>query len=371
MRDARRWDIFCRVVDNLGDAAVCWRLARQLAHEHRLAVRLWIDEPGALVRLVPDAAPGRETEGVRIERWDACDPRLGSAADVADVVIAAFGCTLPEGYRRAMRARPPVWVDLEYLSAEAWVDAHHGLPSPKPDGLVEHFFFPGPGDAAGGMLREHDLIARRDAFDADPSARDGFLASLGVEARPDDRFVSLFCYPWAHVDALLGALDADPGPGRWRLLVAEGVAGDAPAHPRLQRIPFVPQRDVDRLLWRCDLNFVRGEDSFVRALWAGRPMVWQIYPQADGAHLPKLQAFVDRWLEAAAVPAEAARAFERAHAAWNAPAGPDGRAAAAAALPALLRSLPELHAGARRVATVHSRAPGLAARLVEFVDRRL
>lgn len=371
MRDARRWDIFCRVVDNLGDAAVCWRLARQLADEYRFDVRLWIDLPEALARMVPGALPGREIEGVAIERWDESDPRLGAAADVSHVVLAAFACTLPEGYRHAMRSHPPVWIDLEYLSAEAWVDTHHGLDSVKSDGLVESFFFPGPGDGAGGMSREHDLIARRDAFETDPSQRADFLAALGVEVHPDDRFVSLFCYPWAHVDALLGALDADPGPGRWRVLLPEGVAPDAPSHVRLQRIPFVPQRDVDRLLWSCELNFVRGEDSFVRALWAGRPMVWQIYPQQERAHLPKLQAFVDRWQHAAALPAAAADAFERAHAAWNAPAGTDGHTATAAALPAFLRTLPELRAGARRAAQTHSRAPALAARLVEFVARRL
>lgn len=373
MRDARRWDIFCRVVDNLGDAAVCWRLARQLADEHRLAVRLWIDLPDALARLVPGATPGRDTEGVHIERWDAADPRLGPAAEVADVVIAAFACTLPVGYRRAMRARAPVWIDLEYLSAEPWVDSHHGLPSLKPDGLVEHFYFPGPGAGAGGMLRELDLIARRDAFDADPSARGAFLSTLGVDARPGDRFVSLFCYPWAQVGALLGALDADPGPGDWHVLLPEGVVRDARSHPRLKRIPFVPQRDVDRLLWCCELNFVRGEDSFVRALWTGRPMVWQIYPQQEGAHLPKLQAFVEGWLSEAGAPAESAAAFERTHAAWNAAAGGDGQAAdaVAAALPALLDALPGLRAGAGRVAAAHSGRPGLAARLVEFAARRL
>jgi uncharacterized repeat protein (TIGR03837 family) len=391
MRQALRWDIFCRVVDNLGDAAVCWRLARQLADEHDLVVRLWIDLPDALARLVPGAAPGNTHEGVSIAHWHESDPRLGVSADVADVVIAAFACTLPDGYRLEMRTRRPVWVDLEYLSAQAWVDSHHGLPSPKPDGLIEHFFFPGPGSGAGGMLREHDLIARRDAFDADPAARNRFLEGLGVEAGPGDRFVSLFCYPWARVGALLAALDAAPGPGQWRVLVAEGVACDTPEHPRLKRVPFVPQRDIDRLLWCCELNFVRGEDSFVRALWAGRPMVWQIYPQQDGAHLPKLQAFVARWLETAGLPDDAARAFEHTQVAWNIRPGTEHPAEdvtelscvkgaegtedpidpAVAALAALLRTLPVQHAGARRVAAAHSHAPGLAARLVEFVACRL
>jgi uncharacterized repeat protein (TIGR03837 family) len=57
-------------------------------------------------------------------------------------------------------------------------------------------------------------------------------------------------------------------------------------------LPFVEQERYDELLWACDVNFVRGEDSFVRALWAGKPFIWQIYPQQDMAHLKKLEAFL-------------------------------------------------------------------------------
>jgi hypothetical protein len=39
---------------------------------------------------------------------------------------------------------------------------------------------------------------------------------------------------------------------------------------------------------------VRGEDSLVRAIWAGAPFVWQIYPQDDDAHRIKLDAFLSR-----------------------------------------------------------------------------
>ncbi|HYF59804.1 MAG TPA: elongation factor P maturation arginine rhamnosyltransferase EarP, partial [Burkholderiaceae bacterium] len=211
----RRWDLFCRVVDNLGDAAVTWRIARQLAGEHGVAPRLWIDAPEALARLVPGAAPGLEVDGVRIERWDPDAPGLArpAPAEVADVVVAAFGCDPPEGYRAAMRTRRPVWLNLEYLSAERWIDDHHGLPSPKPDGLVEHFFFPGFGEATGGLPREADLFARRAAFLADPAARAAFLASIGVEAVPGERLASVFCYPGSPVGALADALAARG----WRL----------------------------------------------------------------------------------------------------------------------------------------------------------
>ena len=72
-----------------------------------------------------------------------------------------------------------------------------------------------------------------------------------------------------------------------------------PACVRVQPLPWLSQPDYDRLLCACDLNFVRGEDSFVRAQWAAKPFVWQIYPQHDGVHAGKLDAFLQRHLAAA------------------------------------------------------------------------
>lgn len=63
----------------------------------------------------------------------------------------------------------------------------------------------------------------------------------------------------------------------------------------LQVIPFMTQDQYDRLLWSCDINFVRGEDSFVRGQWAAKPLVWHIYPQDEEAHLVKLAAFMERY----------------------------------------------------------------------------
>ena len=74
-------------------------------------------------------------------------------------------------------------------------------------------------------------------------------------------------------------------------------------------LPLIDQADFDHLLWACDLNFVRGEDSLVRALWAAKPFVWQIYPQQDDAHHAKLWAFLD-WLQAPA-------SLRRFHEVWN------------------------------------------------------
>jgi uncharacterized repeat protein (TIGR03837 family) len=58
-------------------------------------------------------------------------------------------------------------------------------------------------------------------------------------------------------------------------------------------LPFLSPSQYDQLLWACDVNMVRGEDSFIRGHWAARPLLWHIYPQEENAHWPKL----DAWLE--------------------------------------------------------------------------
>ncbi|QDX80378.1 hypothetical protein B9N43_03330 [Denitratisoma sp. DHT3] len=306
----QRWDIFCRVVDNFGDIGVCWRLARQLAAEHGLAVRLWVDDLMPFARLCPDIDPARGEQtaaGVAVRRWPDPWPTPMSAAaadEVAAVVIEAFACELPPAYLAAMARRPvaPVWINLEYLSAEDWVEGCHGLTSPHPTlPLTKHFFFPGFTSATGGLLREADYDRRRAGFDGQDLRR-----RLGLPAALDNPLtVSLFGYENTALPDLLETWAADERP--IELLVPEGRLtpvvqaffgssswrrGRLSAHP----LPFLPQPEYDELLWLCDLNFVRGEDSFVRAQWAEKPFVWHIYPQADDHHQVKLAAFLDRYL---------------------------------------------------------------------------
>lgn len=298
-------DIFCRVVDNYGDIGVCWRLARRLAHGRGWDVRLWVDDLTSFARIQPGILPDlprQQLAGIDIVHWsDFPDPALAAR----DVVIEAFACDPPAPFLDSMRRAHPAWINLEYLSAESWVESCHGLPSQRPDGLVKHFFFPGFTNATGGLLREPGLSAERDALQASAQDQEVFLRSLGVapellsRRRAGARTVSLFCYPAAPVPALAEALAADPRPSV--LLAPEGVAPGLEAAcaargaPMVARLPFVAQPDFDRLLWCCDLNFVRGEDSFVRAAWAARPLVWQIYPQEENVHLEKLEAWLARY----------------------------------------------------------------------------
>ena len=399
---AMLWDLFCRVIDNFGDMGVCWRLAADLGQRGH-QVRLWVDDASVLSWMAPqvswqtDPSLGLETgsgqPGVTVCHWADAE---SLSADIAtdptpilpgDVVIEAFGCNLPDAFvARMQRPVPPQWVNLEYLSAEDYVERSHGLPSPvwhgPGAGLRKRFFYPGFTPATGGLLREPDLLARRAAWD--DTARQAWLQRCGIAWAPSERVVSIFCYANAPVAPLLTQLSAQSAltdarsapPPITHVLLTHGHATqlglawlNSVPHPaagvQLHPLPALPQPEFDHLLWSCDLNFVRGEDSAVRALWAGKPHVWQIYEQDDGVHADKLNAFIDRWM--ADWPADVRQQVTAVWKGWN------GLAPLPASLPASLPDwTPDTTPWAQHTLMARKTLliqEDLATQLLQFVDQ--
>ncbi len=375
------WDIFCSVVDNYGDIGVTWRLARQLAEEFGIAVHLWVDDLQAFRNIRPEIdchADKQVLNGVEIRYWTKPLPN-----DIpGEVVIEALACDIPESYIQAMAGLSPrpIWLNLEYLSAEDWVSGVHGLPSPHPRlPLTKYFFMPGYTTGTGGLCREHWLVQRRDRFQSDPDAQSTFWKRIGLPARePGHLRISLFSYESASLPGLLSACAT--GDRAIDLLVPRGKAiphiaawfssKDIDAGDRLHRgklcvhiLPMLPQDDYDRLLWACDLNIVRGEDSFVRAQFAARPMLWQAYVQDEDAHLVKLDAFLD--LYCADLPPATADLARRTWRAWN------RQEEIGALWPDLLASLPQLDQHARAWATHLAAQTDLSSNLVKFINKLL
>ena len=325
------WDIFCRVIDNYGDLGVCWRLTADLAARGH-SVRLWVDDARALDWMAPGARAGH-WPGVQVLDWT-CATSATVLADLpaSAVWVEGFGCNLAPEFiahfvqRHAdpatMAPTVPTWINLEYLSAEDYVERCHGLPSPvmrgPARGWQKFFFYPGFTPHTGGLLREPGLLAqsphraRPDTNAAGAVADDAhrtaatirLLHSWGVTWR-GERLVSLFCYAPALLPALLHQLAQQPQPtlllathgkaqsALQHCLGADWAAAPAPgSNLRIAALPALSQTQFDDLLHCCDLNFVRGEDSLVRAIWAGKPFVWNIYAQDDGAHADKLHALL-------------------------------------------------------------------------------
>ena len=281
-------------------------------------LRLWVDDLHSFARIQADVRydlQSQHVQGVQIERWHRDRHDYPTPYPF---IIEAFACDPPEAMTRPLNDTEHVWINLDYLSAEPWVQGCHGLPSPQQNGAHKYFFFPGFLPQTGGLLREADLLTRRDAFQQDDQAYQAMLSRLGVAQehiqallKGEMQQMFLFCYPDAPVLTLPEVLSTLEQ--KTLLLVPESVALRIPelAQGKLlvQRIPAVDQADFDALLWRSALNIVRGEDSLVRAIWAGQPMLWQPYVQEEQAHLDKLQA----WLDTGTLP-EAVQAL---HLAWS------------------------------------------------------
>jgi uncharacterized repeat protein (TIGR03837 family) len=380
-----RWDVFCRVVDNFGDIGVCWRLCANLAARGH-TVRLWVDDASALDWMAPGARAG-QWPGVQVYAWASShDAAVLVTLEPADVWIEGFGCEIaPEfiaaramsmGIKGQFDINIPVWINLEYLSAESYVERCHGLPSPilhgPAQGWTKHFYYPGFTANTGGLLRE--WAAEPHPRQPEATARRAWLAQHGVDWQ-GETLISLFCYAPVALPALLESLAGSTRPtlilvtpGRAQAAVRTwlaahgGIGADQPngigtGALRLHFLPALTQLNYDLLLSTCDLNFVRGEDSLIRAIWAGQPWVWQIYPQDDDAHAEKLLAVLDQ--------IQAPGTLRAAHLTWNRLTTPETKAVDWADLPQ-----PEWIASAQKLRQRLAEMPDLVSQLIGFVQKK-
>lgn len=363
-----RIDLFCQVVDNYGDIGVCWRLARQLSRS--IPVRLFVDDLQAFSRIEkaidPKQSPQRVAHTV-IHHWADAEQ-----AQPAPIVIEAFGCDLPERYIHHMPQHTQLWLNVEYLSAESWVEDLHLMPSPQANGISKYFFFPGFTEKTGGLLapmegleivkakvsrgvsnsvgvklmetvgsvdtvekmsspddvgsanqleivkpmEEADSISTAESVATKnvapapavgeqqplPGAKTDASSNFdwqrfGLSIPSHHKVAFVFPYLNAPLETLYEALAQQVQP--WTVLLA-ATAPEPVLSPEqrtrlsIHRLPFIQQADFDALLDAADLNIIRGEDSFVRAIWAAKPFIWQPYIQDEDTHLEKLRAWLAR-----------------------------------------------------------------------------
>jgi uncharacterized repeat protein (TIGR03837 family) len=294
----RAWIIFCRVVDHFGDAGFCWRLCLALADRgaaHGIGqVTLVIDAPDVLQKIQGPV----QQHAVRVLDWESV-----SALPQADVVIEAFGCNPPQAFIESLKPGA-ISITLDYLATEAWADQTHGRPSPRPNPLAHqrYWFNPGFSKKTGGLLHgqwRHISKAERQQWrkllinaEVRGTKNQGSYSQLHSNNDHNTNDHSNNDHSNVFLVLAFGYPDAP-----WAAL-KEIMQQHLPA-PFTRVVFWQPkgleysQTEFDQILQACDLNFVRGEDSFVRAHWAAAgpwqvPFIWQPYRQEQNAHEDKL-----------------------------------------------------------------------------------
>ena len=316
--------LFCRVVDNFGDIGVCWRLAKNWQRDYGVNVSIFVDALTIFQQLVPAIkdVDRQVHDNINILRWS--DNTIHAWLIDAQhypptAIVEAFACELPLAVIQWMRtcvekALPqPRWINLDYLSAESWVKKCHTLPSPQGI-LTKHFFFPGFEAGTGGLIREKTPYNRFERFSL--AARweklSQWTQSPIKPKHPQTVAISFFVYPNPRLTALLHLWENHTQP----VFLFVPLALSEPSKQALSHffgaalhlgktlqkgalslhvLPMLSQENYDMLLAQMDWNFVRGEDSFVRAQWACQPFVWHCYPQDAQTHVIKIQAFLERY----------------------------------------------------------------------------
>jgi uncharacterized repeat protein (TIGR03837 family) len=379
---SNRWDIFCKIVDNYGDIGVCWRLSQQLAHEHNLTIRLLIDDMASAKKIITNLDISKQSQlinGVQVCVWPSL--KNTATADAADVVLETFSCALPDFYLQQMVQQDSIWINLEYLSAEKWVSDFHAKPSPQATlAITKHYFFPGFKDDTGGLIRERELITERNIFTNSKEKQFQFWQKIGIYGADnftaDTVKISLFCYAQANITGLIESLVATNQctklfiPFNSAIAISLEKLVDIKQHNlngihrgnlTIHLLPFLSQADYDCLLWACDLNFVRGEDSWIRAIWAEKPFIWQPYIQSDETHILKLKAFLDLYLSAAT--SEISTLINESQLAWSS-------ADTTTQMPInhLIEQLPAIQNYAKKVTKTLMLQPDLATKLMIFSE---
>lgn len=291
-------DLFCKVIDNYGDAGFCLRLCRDLTRYER-KVRLFCDNLDVLRTIITNDDLSNPL--LQISEWPYSDYQP------SDTVIEAFSCR-PEKYLlEKIKERKSRVIELDYLSAEKWIEGCHKKPSFS-DGINSFFFFPGFTKNSGGLIIEDDYLQKI------KNHSKNFTNKLTVSYfsylnKNLEKFIKV-CQNSSYSFEIL-AFDGLP------LRNLNNILGTdiAPSENYVQgNITFtakemVPQNEYDDILISSDLNLVRGEDSIVRAMISGRPFLWQIYPQTEDTHREKMNALFDRMNEI--LPSEKKTSIER------------------------------------------------------------
>ena len=281
-------DIFCEVIDNYGDVGVAYRLAREFKRIYSNKQLRFIINKTEELDLI------KKAEDITIIAYKNID----KIETPADLIIETFACNIPETYMNKALKTSKLIINLEYFSSENWVDDFHLQESFLGGNLKKYFFIPGLSEKSGGIILDKEFLDRKNKVQEN---REYYLKQFNINENYD-LIISVFSYEKNFDNFLktLQKLDKKV----LLLLLSEKTQknfikyfdnNDYYDKIKAVKLPFFTYDKYEELLALCDVNLVRGEDSFVRALLLGKPFLWHIYPQDENAHIIKLESFLEKY----------------------------------------------------------------------------
>ena len=281
-------DIFCQVIDNYGDVGVAYRLAREFKRVYpNKKLRFVINQIEELNLI-------RKSENIEVILYK----DISKIENSADLIIESFGCEIPKEYMDKALKNVKLIINLEYFSAEKWVDDFHLQESFLGGNLKKYFFIPGLSEKSGGILLDNEFLERKKKVEAN---KEYYLEKFGIKEKYD-LIGSVFSYE-KNFDSLIEELKK-LNKKVILLILSEKTQknfikyfdnGNNYDKIKFVKLPFFTYDKYEELLALCDFNLVRGEDSFVRALLLGKPFLWHIYPQDENTHIKKLESFLEKY----------------------------------------------------------------------------
>ena len=313
-------DIFCEIIDNFGDIGVVYRISKELKkifQNVRIRIVLnRLEEFKAINKKVKDT-DYQEIDGLICVTEKYVKENIETFG-VSDVFIEAFGCNVSEEYVKAAKENSKLWINLEYLSGEKWIEDFHlceSLIDSKT--LKKIFFMPGFSEKSGGVIIDSGFLERmkfgkenRDEvfkkYFKDFDLKDKFIGTVfSYEKNFENLLETLKNYEKETVLLLMGEKTQKSFSEILKKNLTEDY-GNIVKYGKITMIysDFFSQEEYEEIISASDFNFTRGEDSFVRGIILGKPFMWHIYLQEEKAHMDKIKAFTERFKESIKVSEE-------------------------------------------------------------------
>lgn len=315
--------ILCDVVDNFGDIGFVYRLSRNIFQLNpEIKLRLVVNNLASFSKMAPDINPNIAEQifnSWKIFDWNKTELCFKEFSEnPPKIILQCFQCKRPfwlddilfsENFSQKVQI-----VNLEYLSAEDWVDDFHMLKSGTRSVFVKKVnFMPGFTAKTGGLILDKPFInfLYSNRTFKNQNALERIKKDLSAQEFEFFKNENIFC-----VSVFLYEKDFSPQIKALKLyqdfvkqknpefkvhiFLANSVhlknfENDCKQNKiEFSHLNYLEQQNWDAFLTLCDFNFVRGEDSFSRAVLSGIPFFWQSYVQDDEFQLVKVNAFLQK-----------------------------------------------------------------------------